>query len=75
MGHVWERGIRWEVRYLLHRTWRVLRARFRTDLDIVCEESEYLGEIDYHDYTDDVYGLPCHFSLMQCKRCGKRFTI
>ena len=43
---------------------------------IVCEMSQGLGpHEDYHDYQDDVVGIPCHFVEMTCKRCGKGFYI
>ncbi len=58
---------------MIHRCWRRFLARFRLDLRAVCEEST--GDRDYHDYPDDVVGLPCHFVEMTCKWCGKRFYI
>lgn len=75
MTQLMQRSLWWNIKFFLRRTWRLTQARFRLNLDVVCEESEYLGYIDYHDYPDDVYGLPIHFSIMECKRCGKRFTI
>lgn len=54
---------------------RKFKARFRMDLRIVCEESAEMGPYDYHDYRDDVYGEPCHFVMLTCKRCGKPFLM
>lgn len=58
------------------RAWRWFLARFRLNLQVVCEESWELGpHDDYHDYYDDVHGEPAHFVLLTCKRCGKQFYI
>jgi hypothetical protein len=40
----------------------------------VCEYSRERGLVDYHDYPDDIDGVPCHMVELECKRCGKRFT-
>ncbi len=50
-------------------------ARFRLSDAAVCEQSARLGTIDYHDYPDSIEGQPWHFTLLTCKRCGKKFTI
>lgn len=51
-------------------------AYFRLDDEIVCEMSKGRGpHNDFHDYHDDVYGKPEHFSKLKCKRCGKEFYI
>lgn len=54
---------------------RWFKARFRIDLDLVCELSKGMDLVDYHDYPDDVFGQPSHFVELTCKRCGKRFRI
>ncbi len=59
----------------MRRFWRRFLARFRLSLTAVCEESQGLGDYDYHDYPDDVYGEPSHFVHLTCKRCGKKFLI
>lgn len=51
---------------------RRLIALFRLNKRIVCEESQ--GERDYHDYPDDD-GIPTHWHIYTCRRCGKKFTI
>ncbi len=59
---------------MFRRWYRWFLARFRLNLDVVCEQSEDLGpHEDYHDYPDDVYGYPDHMVLLTCKRCGKEF--
>lgn len=30
---------------------------------------------DLHDYIDSEFGLPWHFILHKCKKCGKKFYI
>lgn len=58
------------------RIWKRFLATFRLDLDAVCELSRDRGlDDDYHDYPDDIHGEPWHFAELQCKRCGKKFTI
>ena len=58
------------------RLWRWFLARFRLDLDAVCEMSVGLSpHADYHDYPDDPIGEPWHFVSHKCKRCGKEFFI
>ncbi len=60
----------------MKRLWRWFLARFRLNMQVVCEESAGLDEhTDYHDYDDDELGTPDHMVLMMCKRCGKRFYI
>ena len=59
----------------MSRFWRWVQARFRLDLAVVCEESQGLGLVDYHDYPDSTVGEPWHFHIHTCKRCGKHFTI
>lgn len=61
---------------MFRRWYRWFLARFRLNLQVVCEESVGLGpHEDYHDYGDDVLGTPDHFVEMTCKRCGKHFYI
>lgn len=56
--------------------YRRFLARFRLNLQVVCEESEELdARSDYHDYPDSESGEPDHFLLLTCKRCGKQFYI
>ncbi len=60
----------------MKRLWRWFLARFRLDLNVVCEESAGRGpHEDYHDYPDDECGEPYHFIALKCQRCGKEFTI
>lgn len=60
----------WMRRFL-----RKITATYRLNSTIICEESRGKGLIDYHDYPDDIEGIPVHFFELTCKRCGKRFTI
>lgn len=56
--------------------WMLFLARFRLSNHAVCEMSKGKGpHSDYHDYPDDLLGIPAHFILMKCKRCGKEFYI
>ncbi len=57
----------------MKRLWTWLLAFFHLSDDAVCEMSR--GDADYHDYEDDICGQPWHFVTMQCKRCGKQFSI
>lgn len=60
----------------MKRFWRWILARFRLDLQVVCEESAARGPYnDFHDYHDDKYGQPWHFVPLVCQRCGKEFYI
>ncbi len=59
----------------MKRFWRWFKARFRIDLDLVCDLSKGMDDVDYHDYPDDIHGYPDHFVQLTCKRCGKRFRI
>jgi hypothetical protein len=60
----------------MRKLWRMFLARFRLDLQAVCEESKGKGpHSDYHDYPDDEFAVPMHFALMKCVRCGKEFYI
>jgi hypothetical protein len=52
---------------------RWFAAYFRLNLRIVCEESK--NGKDYHDYPDDVVGVPMHWAEMTCERCGKKFYL
>jgi hypothetical protein len=52
---------------------RQLIAFFRLNDRIICEEAA--AGNDYHDYPDDIHGLPQHFGTLKCKRCGREFTI
>jgi hypothetical protein len=63
------------MRYRLHRLWRWFQARFRLNLQVVCEESALMDLCDYHDYHDSLEGYPQHFDVLVCQRCGKRFII
>jgi hypothetical protein len=61
---------------MFHRLWRRFLARFRLSMTAVCEESKGRGLYnDYHDYGDSEDGLPWHFVVMRCVRCGKEFII
>jgi hypothetical protein len=61
---------------LLERFWRWVQARFRLNLEAVCEMSKGLGpHEDYHDWADSVENVPWHFHLHRCRRCGKEFSI
>ena len=61
---------------MLRHAWRWFLARFRLNLQVVCEMSQGRGpHDDYHDYPDDEHGQPSHFVLLKCKRCGKEFYI
>lgn len=63
------------IRYL-KRKWREFKARYRLDLNLVCQLSKDMGDIDYHDYYDDECGaFLCHLTRLRCVRCGKEFTI
>lgn len=59
----WQRFKRW------------YQARFRTNLEVVCEMSKGKGLVDYHDYPDTELGVPFHMGTDFCKRCGKEFTM
>ena len=59
----------------MRRLWKWFLARFRLSDAAVCDLSANLSEIDYHDYPDSVEGMPWHFGLLTCKRCGKKFSI
>lgn len=56
--------------------WKWFLARFHLNNEVVCEMSKgkQLNN-DYHDYSDDIIGVPIHFHVFKCKRCGKEFTI
>ena len=61
---------------MLTRLWWWFLARFRLSEWAVCYMSKGRGlSNDYHDYPDSKHGQPDHFVTMQCKRCGKEFTI
>ena len=60
---------------MIRRFLKWIGARFRLDLDAVCELSRGRGLNDYHDYPDSEHGEPWHFVTLKCKRCGKEFTI
>lgn len=59
----------------MKRFWRWMLARFRWSLQAVCEESQSMGLIDFHDYPDSIDGYPDHFVILRCERCGKEFLI
>lgn len=50
-------------------------ARFRLDLNAVCEADLVWPEGAYHDYHDSVEGHPDHFVPLTCKRCKREFYI
>jgi len=54
---------------------RWYKARFRTDLQVVCEMSQGMGLRDYHDYPDTESGQPFHMVSDFCVRCGKEFMM
>jgi hypothetical protein len=59
-----------------HSFWLWVKARFRLDLESVCQMSRGRGIAnDYHDYPDSTVPEPWHFYTHTCKRCGKQFTI
>jgi hypothetical protein len=61
---------------MFRKSYRWFLARFRLDLQVVCEESSGLGpHEDYHDYPDTKEKEPWHFILLKCERCGKEFYI
>ena len=56
--------------------WKWFLARFHLSETAVCELSADRGPFDdFHDYDDGIEGLPWHFVLLKCKRCGKEFYI
>lgn len=56
--------------------WRRVQARFRLNLQAVCEQSVGRGLSDYHDYPDDAHGsFMCHMVTLKCVRCGKDFIV
>lgn len=58
------------------RLWRLFLARFHLSDSAVCEMSADRGpHNDYHDYHDTEDRYPDHFSVLTCKRCGKKFII
>lgn len=60
----------------MRRLWVWLLARFRLAGWAVCEMSRGLpAHTDYHDYPDSEAGLPDHFVLLKCRRCGKEFSV
>jgi hypothetical protein len=59
----------------MSRAWRWFLARFRLDMDAVCEMSRGRGLDDFHDYPDTAHGYPDHFGTLTCVRCGKEFVI
>lgn len=61
---------------MIRRFYRWFLARFRLNLQVVCEESAALGpNEDYHDYDDSEDKQPWHWHEMTCERCGKHFFI
>jgi hypothetical protein len=61
---------------MLRRFWRWVQARYRLDMEAVCELSKGKGPVDFHDYPDDEHGsFMCHMVDLQCKRCGKLFRV
>lgn len=58
------------------RWWRThWLARLRLSEHAVCVMSRNEGVADYHDYPDSEAGVPDHFVLLRCKRCGKDFIM
>jgi hypothetical protein len=61
---------------MVRRCWLWFLALFRLSPSAVCRMSQGRGLYnDYHDYPDSEEGLPWHFTVLTCKRCGKTFTI
>lgn len=60
---------------LLRDLFRVFKARFRFDLDLVCRMSRGMGRWDYHDWPDDCGGRWWHGCWLFCDRCGKPFKV
>lgn len=60
---------------MIRSLYRWFLARFRLNLDLVCELSQGKGLVDFHDYPDSTVPEPLHFYTHTCARCGKRFTI
>lgn len=55
---------------------RRILAMLRLSQRAICEESAGRGEYDdFHDYQDDVIGVPVHGLTLTCKHCGKGFKI
>ena len=70
------RGRRKQVERAIVRRWKLFLAYTRWSKSAVCEMSKGLeGWADFHDYPDDVDGVPDHFHTLTCKRCGKEFTM
>lgn len=63
------------IRSIARRFRRRLLALLRLDPAAVCQESAGMGLRDFHDYHDTEHGQPWHFVTLECKRCGKMFTI
>ncbi|HEX4608871.1 MAG TPA: hypothetical protein VH092_11760 [Urbifossiella sp.] len=67
------------VRHLarpIHRLWRKGLAATRLSLTAVCQQSEGLGEYDFHSYQDQTDGAPWFVEGgRRCTRCGKRFRV
>lgn len=63
------------MRARLRHLWRWIQARYRLDLNVVCEMSKGRGpHNDFHDYPDDEHGsFMCHMVMLKCVRCGKEF--
>lgn len=60
----------------MRRIWKWFLARFHLSQVAVCEMSVGHGLYDdYHDYEDTKHGIPLHFTILQCKHCGKEFCI
>jgi len=60
---------------MISRWIKLVLAFFHLSDSAVCEMSEGKGVVDYHDYSDDIFGYPGHFELLECKRCHKKFII
>jgi hypothetical protein len=61
---------------MFQRFWRWVQARFRLNLQVVCEMSAGRGtHNDFHDYPDSEHGQPWHMVALKCRRCGKEFYI
>jgi hypothetical protein len=61
---------------MLRKIWCLFLARFRLDLNAVCEMSRGRGpHEDFHDYDDSKEKVPMHFYEYSCERCGKKFFI
>jgi hypothetical protein len=60
----------------LVRWWGNFLALTRLSTTAVCAQSAALGPHDFHNYRDDVDGVPWFTEGgARCKRCGKRYRL